>query len=258
MHSKEKALPLYMTQSENIYISRIRNKHVRKRDDEYPFTIPVIRNLKEFSFDKSVTYIVGANGSGKSTLLEAIAVLLRLNPEGGSRNFNFKTVETHSLLFKDLVMSRADLTYKDAFFFRAESYYNVASEIDRLSEEDISLLKYYGGKSIHERSHGEGFMALINNRIRGKGIYIFDEPEAALSFDNQLAFLCWMKIAIQAGAQIIIATHSPVILSYPDACIYEIEDDNLKKKKYEETEIYRSTYSFILNRELYLHKMGLI
>ena len=242
---------------ENIFVSSICNKHVKVEYDKYPFTITAIQNLEELIFDKSVTYIVGPNGSGKSTILEAIAVLLRLNPEGGSRNFNFSTVETHSNLYKELTLRRSDLTYQDAYFFRAESYYNVASEIDRISQHDMSMLAAYGNKSIHERSHGEGFMALLKYRLHGKAIYIFDEPEAALAFNNQLAFLCWMKDVIGHGAQLIISTHSPIILAYPNACIYEIEDSHLKRKEYTDTKIYNDMYGFMINRELYLHELGL-
>ena len=247
-----------MAAKENIYLSKIRRKETGLSTNTYPFSIPVIRHLQSLSFHKSVTYIVGPNGSGKSTILEAIAVLLRINPEGGSRNFNFHTVETHSRLFEGLVAVRADLTYKDTFFFRAESYYNVASEIDRLAEMDPRFYANYGGRSIHTRSHGEGFMSLIQNRLNGRGIYIFDEPEAALSFSNQLAFLCWIKEAIKIGAQIIIATHSPVILSYPDAEIYEIKDDIIDSVSYEDCSVFRDIYGFMLNRELYLRELGLL
>ncbi len=239
-------------EKENIYLNRIFNKHERQEREQYPFSIPVIANFKELVFNKSVTYIVGPNGSGKSTLLEAIAMLLGMNPEGGTRNFNFRTVDSHSSLWEELGKGMGSLSFEDTFFFRAESYYNVISEIDRLG-----VTKYYGGKSIHERSHGEGFMALIQNRLQGRGIYIFDEPEAALSFVNQLAFLCWIKEVVQQGAQIIISTHSPVVLSYPDACIYEIEEGYLHHKSYNDCSVYRDLHNFILNRELYLKQLGL-
>ena len=247
-----------MSQKENIYLNRIYSRHIPQAEERYPYTIPVIRDLKELTFEKSVTYIVGPNGSGKSTILEAIAILLKMNPEGGSGNFNFHTVETHSDLWSDMVASRSDLTYRDTFFFRAESYYNVASEIDRLQQVDGQMYRSYGGRSIHSVSHGEGFMALIQKRLQGKGIYIFDEPEAALSFQNQLAFLCWMKEAVGNGAQIIIATHSPVVLSYPNACIYEIRDYCLQQASFQDTCVYKDMYGFMLNRELYLRELGLL
>ena len=244
--------------TENIYLSKIKRHEKAQWDtSQYPFSIPVIASFKELEFKKSVTYIIGDNGSGKSTLLEAIAMLLGINPEGGSKNFNFRTVETHSSLCDSLRAVRANLNYSDTFFFRAESFYNVNSEIERLEEIDPGLYKSYGGISLHERSHGEGFMALIENRLKRRGIYIFDEPEAALSFQNQLIFLYWIKQAIDRGAQIIIATHSPVVLSYPDAGIYEIEGQQLVEKQYNECNIYLNLMSFMTHREIFLKKLGL-
>ena len=154
---------------ENIYLSKIRKKEGEWDAGKYPFSIPVIRTFTELRFEKSVTYIIGANGSGKSTILEAIAVKLRLNPEGGSRHFNFHTEETHSELHDALIVSQGNLNYQDTYFFRAESYYNVISEINRRD-----LNRYYGHLNLHERSHGEGFMALLEHRLTGKGIYLFD------------------------------------------------------------------------------------
>ena len=206
-------------------------------------------------FSKSVTYIVGENGSGKSTLLEAIATLLGLNAEGGSKNFNFRTKETHSSLFEELTAVRADLSYRNAFFFRAESFYNVASEVDRIAENDLRMLDSYGGVSLHEQSHGESFMALFTNRMRSKGLYIVDEPEAALSYINQLRFLLWMKEAVCAGSQLIISTHSPVILAYPDAEIFVAEEGKLKATSYEDCYIYRDMRAFITNKDLVIKEL---
>lgn len=242
-----------MVMKENIYLRKIRKREGEWGTNVYPFSIPVIRDFTEFRFEKSVTYIVGGNGSGKSTLLEAIAVLLRINPEGGSRHFNFHTEETHSSLHEALIASRASLNFSDTYFFRAESYYNVISEINRRG-----LNMYYDYLNFHEFSHGEGFMALLEHRLTGKGIYIFDEPEAALSFQNQLLFLLWIKEAVKKGAQIIIATHSPVILSYPDASIHEIKDGKLVPTQYCNCSVYRDLYGFLLNREGCLHELGLI
>ena len=238
---------------ENIYLRKIRKRVGDWDCSKYPFSIPVIRDLTEFRFEKSVTYIIGGNGSGKSTLLEAIAVLLRINPEGGSRHFNFHTEETHSSLHEALIASQASLSYSDTYFFRAESYYNVISEINR---RDLNM--YYGHLNFHEFSHGEGFMRLLDHRLTGKGIYIFDEPEAALSFQNQLLFLLWIKDVVKKGAQIIIATHSPVVLSYPDASINEIKDGQLLPTRYCDCCVYRDLYGFLLNREGCLRELGLI
>ena len=134
---------------QNIFLRAIRNKHTPSPDDTYPFNLPIVRNLNTLEFSKSVTYIVGENGSGKSTLLEAIACLLGLNAEGGSKNFNFRTQETHSSLFEELSAVRADLDYRNSFFFRAESFYNVASEVDKIAREDITILKSDGGERLH-------------------------------------------------------------------------------------------------------------
>ena len=240
---------------QNIFLRAIRNEHVPSRDDAYPFNLPIVRHLKTLEFSKSVTYIVGENGSGKSTLLEAIATLLGLNAEGGSKNFNFRTKETHSSLFEELTAVRADLSYRNAFFFRAESFYNVASEVDRIAESDLSMLNSYGGVSLHEQSHGESFMSLFTNRMRSKGLYIVDEPEAALSYINQLRFLLWMKEAVSAGSQIIISTHSPVILAYPDAEIFVAEEGKLKATSYEDCYIYRDMRAFITNKDLVIKEL---
>lgn len=240
---------------QNIFLRAIRNEHVSSPDDSYPFSLPIVRHLRTLEFSKSVTYIVGENGSGKSTLLEAIAHLLGLNAEGGSKNFNFKTKETHSSLYEELRAIRVDLTYKNAFFFRAESFYNVASEVDRIAQDDRRMLDSYGGVSLHEQSHGESFMALFTNRLRSRGLYIFDEPEAALSYMNQLRFLVWMKKAVNAGSQIIISTHSPVILAYPDAEIYVVEEGQLKTTSYNDCYIYRDMLAFVNNKDLVVKEL---
>lgn len=240
---------------QNIFLRAIRNEHVPSADDSYPFNLPIVRNLRTLEFSKSVSYIVGENGSGKSTLLEAIANLLGLNAEGGSKNFNFRTQETHSSLYEELRAVRADLGYRNAFFFRAESFYNVASEVDRIAREDRRMLDSYGGVSLHEQSHGESFMSLFTNRLKSKGLYIFDEPEAALSYMNQLRFLVWMKDAINAGSQIIISTHSPVILAYPDAEIFVAEEGILKPTSYNDCYIYRDMLAFITNKDLVIKEL---
>jgi predicted ATPase len=240
---------------QNIYLRAIRNEHVPSADDSYPFNLPIVRNLKVLEFSKSVTYIVGDNGSGKSTLLEAIANLLGLNAEGGSKNFNFRTQETHSNLYEELRAVRADLGYRNAFFFRAESFYNLASEVDRIAGEDPMMLYSYGGVSLHQQSHGESFMSLFTNRLRSKGLFIFDEPEAALSYLNQLRFLVWMKEAVNSGSQIIISTHSPVILAYPDAEIFVAENGILKTTPYDDCYIYRDMLAFVTNKDLVIREL---
>ena len=215
--------------------------------DVYPFALPAVRNLKEIEFHPRVTFLVGENGSGKSTLLEAIAVALDLNAEGGSRNHNFRTKATHSPLHEALRLVRGTQMPGDAFFLRAESFYNVATEIDRLEDDDPGALRVYGGRSLHEQSHGESFLSLFQHRLHGLGLYLMDEPEAALSPSRQLSFLTLLDDLVQRRSQFVIATHSPILLAYPDAWIYVLGDDGPRRTPYEETEHYRVTRMFLEN-----------
>ena len=236
-----------------IYINRIVNRRPQEERKEYPYSIPVIRNLNEFEFKSNVTFIVGENGSGKSTFVEAIAVCAGFNPEGGSTYLNYHTYDTHSSLFSDLKLTRGPYRNKDGFFLRAESFYNVASEIDRISDPK-QLNANYGG-SIHQRSHGEGFLGVILNRLKGNGLYIFDEPESALSVMSIFTLMAKMHELERNNSQFIIATHSPILLAYPGAEIYTITDDGLVLTDYEDTEQYRLTRQFILNRETFIKEL---
>lgn len=223
-----------------------------KDNKNYPFSLPVVQFLEKIEFDKSVTFFVGENGTGKSTLLEAIAVQYGFNPEGGSKNFNFKTKQTHSVLEKSIHISRGCKKPKDEFFFRAESFYNLASNID-----EIGVVDSYGGTSLHEQSHGESFISLFLHRLRGFGLYLFDEPEAALSPQRQLAFVARMSELISQGSQFIIATHSPIILSYPRAKIIQISENGFKELSYKETECYDFYKTFINNPDYILKRMNI-
>jgi predicted ATPase len=187
--------------------------------EEYPYALPAIRHLTTLKLHPAVTFIVVENATGKSTLLEAIAVALRLNPEGGSKNFNFSTRSSHSDLHEHLLVSRSLRKVRDAYFLRAESFYNVASSIEEMDKGPGGppIISYYGGTSLHEQSHGEAFFALFNNRLGGDGIYILDEPEAALSPLRQMRLLVIMKRLVDEGSQFIVATHSPIILATPTA-----------------------------------------
>jgi predicted ATPase len=198
------------------------------------------------SLKKRVTFFVGENGTGKSTLLEAVAVGFGFNAEGGTRNFNFATEENTSDLCRYLTVSKGIKHPKDGFFLRAESFYNVASEIDRLDKID-PLIKSYGGKSLHHKSHGESFMALVVNRFGGNGIYILDEPEAALSPSRQMTLLAAIDKLVKKNSQFIIATHSPILMAYPDADIFVLADDDIRLTSYEETEHYLLTKQFLNN-----------
>jgi len=212
--------------------------------DSYPFNLPAIRHLKVLTFHPAVTFIVGENGSGKSTLLEAMAVALGFNAEGGSRNFNFGTRPSHSVLHEYIRIAKGFRRPQDGFFLRAESFFNVATEIENLGP---SLLGAYGGVSLHEQSHGESFMALLTHRFRAKSLYVLDEPEAALSPQRQLAALARIHQLVKQGCQFIIATHSPILMAYPDAKIYACMADGLRRTDYEDTEHYQVTRDFLAN-----------
>lgn len=219
---------------------------------DYPFNIPAIGGLTTIEFDRPVTFFIGENGAGKSTLLEAIAVGMGLNPEGGSRNFKFATRDSHSSLGDFLRLSRSVRRVRDSYFLRAESYYNVATEIEALDREPSfgpPVINSYGGKSLHEQSHGESFFALFMNRLRGNGLYFFDEPEAALSPTRQLSFLSRLHDLVKEGSQFLIATHSPILLAYPDAAIHVLDDGPPRRIEYRDTEHYGVTRTFLNDTE---------
>jgi predicted ATPase len=211
--------------------------------DKYPYSLPAIRQLTTLSFHPKVTFFVGENGSGKSTLLEAIAYECGLNPEGGSRNFNFATRPSHSRLHEALRLAKTTRLASDSYFLRAESFYNVATEIEHLGVD----LSAYGGTSLHEQSHGESFFALFQNRFRGCGLYLMDEPEAALSPHRQLQFLSILHDFCKRGSQFILATHSPILMAYPDAWIYLFDAEGIHRTAYTETEHYLVTRGFLSN-----------
>ena len=215
----------------------------------YPFSVPAIRHLTTLTFDTPVTFFVGENGSGKSTLLEAIAVGFGLNPEGGTKHERFRTFSTHSDLFRSLILTKSRDVPTDSYFLRAESFYNVASSI---SPQDVDQ---YGGRSLHDQSHGESFLALVLNRLRGNGLYFFDEPEAALSPARQLALLAAMHRLVQRNSQFIIATHSPILLGYPGATIYLFAETALTRTTYLDTEHYQITKAFLDHPERMLNEL---
>ena len=209
---------------------------------EYPFNIPAVRYLKKaggISLNKQVTFLVGENGTGKSTLIEAIAVAMGFNAEGGSRDFYFNTRNTHSNLYEHLQIVKSVRPH-DGFFLRAESFYNTASYL----EENSTLLRY-GGVSFHEQSHGESFLSLVINRFDGNGLYILDEPEAALSPQRLMSLIVAIDELVKKNSQFIIATHSPILMAYPNSEILQFTETGIDKVSYRETEHYKITKQFI-------------
>jgi predicted ATPase len=213
--------------------------------NQYPFSIPSIRHLSRLEFHPVVTFFIGENGSGKSTLLEAIAVKAGFSAEGGDKQLRFGTHDTHSPLHDCIRLERSLGRPTDGFFLRAESFYNVASELEKLG----SSFQGYGGQSLHRQSHGESFLAVMKERLQGGGVYLFDEPEAALSPQRQLSVLTLMHRLVRHESQLIIATHSPILLAYPQARIYQFSEAGITEVSYTETEHYQITRGFLNKHE---------
>ncbi|QLY80686.1 AAA family ATPase [Clostridium intestinale] len=233
---------------DNVYIKEIRLKKEIYKEDSYIKNLPVVSSLDSLALSSNVTFFVGENGSGKSTLLEAIAVNSGFNAEGGTKNFNFSSMETHSDLYKYITVVKSVRRPKDGFFLRAESFYNVATEIERLDAIDS-----YGGTSLHKMSHGESFITLMTNRFGGNGLYILDEPEAALSPLKQMSMLTVINELVKQNSQFIIATHSPILMAYPDADIFVIDENGIMKTPYKKTDNYVITRKFLENPEKMMH-----
>jgi len=222
----------------------------------YPWNVPAIRAVaareRGLALHERVTYLVGENGSGKSTLLEAIAIAAGINPEGGSSNFAFSTRPSHSALGESTILGRGTRRPKTDFFLRAESLFTAATYLEGLDNDPLAA---YGGRSLQEQSHGESFLAIMLNRFGPQGLYLLDEPEAALSTQNCLTFLRRVHELAREGSQFLIATHSPIILAYPDASIYEFSDTGLETVAYEDAEPVRLTQSFLAARERFLAEL---
>ena len=232
------------------YVSQVR---LRVNDipsfDRYPFSLPAVRHLDVLDLHPKITFIVGENGSGKSTLMEAMAVSFGFNPEGGTKNFGFGTRASHSELHEYIRLSKGVKRPRDGFFLRAESFFNVATEIEKLDEGPGGppIIDSYGGKSLHEQSHGESFWSLVMHRFGGNGFYLLDEPEAALSPQRQLALMSRIHELVNDHSQFVIATHSPILMTYPDAYIYSCSESGMQRVSYEETEHFQVMHDFVVN-----------
>ena len=226
---------------ERNYILGVRLREMPDKKS-YLHDLPLIKHLAAMDslpFSRPVTFLAAENGMGKSTLLEAIAVAAGFNAEGGSRDFSFSTYDSTSELCEYITLIKT-VTPRDGFFLRAESFYNTASYLDRNSS-----LKRYGGVSFHEQSHGESFLSLVTNRFEGNGLYLLDEPEAALSPQRIMGLICMIDELVKNNSQFIIATHSPILMAYPKASILQITEEGIGEVAYRETEHYKLTKQFL-------------
>ena len=217
-------------------------------EDRYYAQLPAVRALSEgggLTLHSQVTFFVGENGSGKSTLLEAAAVKLGFNPEGGTANYLFSTHDSHGDLWKYLAVARGIHRPKTGYFLRAESFYNAASYLDELRELDSAALASYGGVSLHDQSHGESFLSLVEHRFGAEGLYLLDEPEAALSPVGQMKLLIRMRDLVRQGSQFLISTHAPILMTFPGAQVLELSGDGIREVAYEETEHFQITKQFL-------------
>lgn len=231
------------------FIQRISIDWNKVDKKSYLREIKTLQTLKEVVFNNSITFFTGENGSGKSTLLEAIAISYGFNPEGGTKNYSFSTYDSHSTLYKAITVSKGYRKPKWGYFFRAESFYNVATKEEEYSQNTYSSKKY------HKKSHGESFISLFQDQFKENSIYLLDEPEAALSPQTQLALLIEICESAKKGAQFIIATHSPILLAIPGAQIIRFDDGKIVNCEYEDTESYKVTEMFINNRNQILKKL---
>lgn len=221
----------------------------------YPFSIPAVRAMESIVFSCPVTFLVGENGTGKSTIIEALAVAAGFNAEGGTKNYNFSTENTVSELSDSMVLIRGTRREKSGYFLRAESFYTAANYAEKgtflIADAPSPLL--FGGKRIHEQSHGEAFLSII--RDFRPGLFIFDEPESALSPQRLMHLMVTMNELIKQGSQFIIATHSPVLLAYPGATIYELSKEGVSQMEFDELEHVKVTRDFLNNPSAFLNKI---
>ncbi len=237
------------------FIQEIKILKSKLRQDSYINNIPFIQTACKITFHNRITILTGENGSGKSTLLEGIAASYGLNAEGGTRNFQPHSSNVSADLADALTIRRGIHRPQDEFFFRAESFFNIATQIDNYEQEQAGYLRYYGGKSLHNQSHGESFLALAQNRFSPDSLYILDEPESALSPQRQLTLLLIIHELAQQGTQFIIATHSPILVGMPGAEILALDDCGIKEISCEETECFQIMKMFVTQKEKLLSEL---
>lgn len=217
--------------------------------DVFPYCIPALRRLQTLPLDPRLTILVGENGTGKSTLLEAIARRVGLDPEGGSRGFHRAVQTAEAPLHETLRLVRSTRRERSSFFLRAETMFNIASEVRELG------LWEYGWEDLHTKSHGEAFLWTVQNRLHGNGLYLFDEPESALSPQRQLGLLVLLRDLLDRGSQILMATHAPILMAFPGATIYELSDAGIARARYEDLEAVRVMRAFLAHPERMLRTL---
>ncbi len=236
----------------HLFIQKISIDWEKISPSSYLREIAALQGLEELAFLKPVTFFVGENGTGKSTLLEALAVAYGFNAEGGTKNYSFSTYDSHSELCQALRIGKGYRKARWGYFLRAESFYNVATKEEEYASEPFGRVL---PEELHQKSHGESFLAVAQKHFRPDGLYILDEPEAALSVQRQLTLLLEIYRLAERGAQFLIASHSPILLGFPDGEILSFDEGRIRAVDYEETESYQVTELFINNREYLLERL---
>ncbi|MBP3271150.1 MAG: AAA family ATPase [Ruminococcus sp.] len=239
-----------MLLSDELYLTGLKIQWDDIERESYLRDIEAVRGIDELRFHSPVTFFVGENGSGKSTLLEAIAVAYGFNPEGGTINYSFSTYDSHSELCDAVRLIRSSKKAKWGYFLRAESFYNTASAEEYYSAQPGGVPQHY-----HEKSHGESFLSVMQNNFSKEGLYILDEPEAALSPQRQLTLLLEMSKCVKNDSQFIVVTHSPILLGFPDAEILSFDNGKTEAVSYEETQSYQITKMFVNDRRQILRHL---